>query len=145
MESILGSEMVTASGSAYKLQSKGQAMPPSSKNDSDSPRYPINTRGSSANPVPGSLAAAILAVGRAKPNTPEEKAKVRRYIIGVAGYKGWSDQYPVTGTKKQYRTLFRYSHAKGSAARTAPLHGDRCSLTRSRYCSKAYGLAASPL
>lgn len=77
-----------------KLQSKGQAMPPSSKNDSDSPRYPINTRGSSANPVPGSLAAAILAVGRAKPNTPEEKAKVRRYIIGVAKSKGWSDDIP---------------------------------------------------
>lgn len=77
-----------------KLQGKGQAMPPSSKNASDSPRFPIKVRGSSSNPVPGSLAAAILAVGRAKPNTPEEKAKVRRYVMKVAREKGWSADIP---------------------------------------------------
>jgi hypothetical protein len=69
-------------------------MPPSSKNASDSPRYPIKVRGSASNPVPGSLAAAIRAVGRAKPNTPEERAKVRRYVMKVARQKGWSDDIP---------------------------------------------------
>jgi hypothetical protein len=42
------------------------------------------------------LSAAIRAVGRAKPNTPEERAKVRRYIMGVAKTKGWSDDIPKT-------------------------------------------------
>ena len=56
-----------------RLQKEGAAMPPSSKNQSDSPRFPIKVRGSSSNLVPGSLAAAIRAVGRAKPNTEEER------------------------------------------------------------------------
>jgi hypothetical protein len=65
-------------------------MPPSPKNESNSPRFPINTRTGPTN----SLSAAIKAVGRAKPNTPEERAKVRRYIMGVAKSKGWSDDIP---------------------------------------------------
>lgn len=73
-----------------RLQAKGQAMPPSSKNESDSPRFPINGRG----PGPNTLAAAISAVGRARPNTPEERAKVRRYIMRVAKAKGWSADIP---------------------------------------------------
>jgi hypothetical protein len=72
------------------LQKKGQAMPASSKNESDAPRFPIGGRG----PGPGTLAAAISAVGRARPNTPAERAKVRRYIIRVAASKGWSSDIP---------------------------------------------------
>lgn len=83
-----------------KLQAKGQALPPSSKNESDSPRFPISGRG----PGPGTLAAAIAAVGRARPNTPEEHAKVRRYIMKVARAKGWSadipDSWNANGTTK---------------------------------------------
>jgi hypothetical protein len=67
-------------------------MPPSQQNQSDSPRFPINSRTGPSN----SLSAAISAVGRAKPNTPEERAKVRRYIMGVAKTKGWSDDIPKT-------------------------------------------------
>ena len=67
-------------------------MPPSSANESDSPRFPINSRTGSSN----SLSAAISAVGRAKPNTPEERAKVRRYIMKVARAKGWSADIPDT-------------------------------------------------
>jgi len=72
------------------LQAKGQAMPPSTKNQSDSPRFPIKARG----PGPNTLQAAIQAVGRARPNTPEERAKVRRYIMRVAASKGWSADIP---------------------------------------------------
>ena len=72
------------------LQRKGQAMPPSQSNASDSPRFPINSRTGPSN----SLSAAIRAVGRARPNTPEERAKVRRYIMGVARSKGWSSDIP---------------------------------------------------
>lgn len=61
-------------------------MPPSSKNASDSPRFPI--------PNTTYLAKAIRAVGRAKPNTPEERAKVRRYIIRRASELGASGQIP---------------------------------------------------
>jgi len=75
-----------------RLQAKGQAMPPSSQNQSDSPRFPIQTRTGPHN----SLSAAISAVGRARPNTPAERAKVRRYIMGVARTKGWSDDIPST-------------------------------------------------
>jgi hypothetical protein len=67
-------------------------MPPSSQNESDSPRFPIKTRSGPSN----SLSAAISAVGRARPNTPEERAKVRRYIMRVARAKGWSDDIPDT-------------------------------------------------
>jgi hypothetical protein len=67
-------------------------MPPSSSNKSDSPRFPITSRTGPSN----SLSAAISAVGRARPNTPEERAKVRRYIMGVAKTKGWSDDIPKT-------------------------------------------------
>jgi hypothetical protein len=73
-----------------RLQKQGQAMPPSQSNQSDSPRFPINSRTGPSN----SLSAAIKAVGRAKPNTPEERAKVRRYIMGVALAKGWSADIP---------------------------------------------------
>lgn len=72
------------------LKAKGQAMPASKANDSDDPRFPINSRSGPSN----SLSAAIRAVGRARPNTPEERAKVRRYIIKVARAKGWSDDIP---------------------------------------------------
>jgi hypothetical protein len=65
-------------------------MPPSSANQSDSPRFPIATRTGPKN----SLEAAIRAVGRARPNTPAERAKVRRYIMGVARAKGWSADIP---------------------------------------------------
>lgn len=68
----------------------GQAMPPSSQNESDDPRFPVKTR----NGPSDSLEAAIKAVGRARPNTPEERAKVRRYLIGVAKQKGWSSDIP---------------------------------------------------
>ena len=72
------------------LQAKGQAMPPSQANESDAPRFPIKGRG----PGPDTLQAAIHAVGRARPNTPEERAKVRRYIMRVAASKGWSADIP---------------------------------------------------
>ena len=72
------------------LLKKKQAMPPSQTNQSNSPRFPIKTRTGPSN----SLSAAIRAVGRAKPNTPEERAKVRRYIMGVAKAKGWSADIP---------------------------------------------------
>jgi hypothetical protein len=65
-------------------------MPPSSANESNDPRFPIQTRNGPSN----SLSAAIRAVGRAKPNTPAERAKVRRYIIKVANSKGWGDDIP---------------------------------------------------
>jgi len=65
-------------------------MPPSQSNESDSPRFPINARTGPSN----SLQAAIHAVGRARPNTPEERAKVRRYIMRVARSKGWADDIP---------------------------------------------------
>lgn len=65
-------------------------MPPSSSNESDDPRFPIKGRG----PGPDTLQAAIAAVGRARPNTEEERAKVRRYIISVARKKGWMDDIP---------------------------------------------------
>lgn len=70
-------------------QAKGQAMPPSSKNKSNSPRYPIERRTGD-----NSLASAIKAVGRARPNTDAEHAKVRRYIMRVARAKGWSADIP---------------------------------------------------
>lgn len=64
-------------------------MPPSAANESNDPRYPITARTGD-----NSLATAIQAVGRARPNTPEERAKVRRYIIKVAAAKGWSADIP---------------------------------------------------
>jgi hypothetical protein len=67
-------------------------MAPSATNQSDDPRFPIKTRSGPSN----SLSAAIKAVGRAKPNTDEERAKVRRYIMGVAKAKGWSADIPDT-------------------------------------------------
>lgn len=70
-------------------RAKGQAMAPSSKNKSNAPRFPIERRTG-----PNSLASAIHAVGRARPNTDEERAKVRRYIMRVAARKGWSADIP---------------------------------------------------
>jgi hypothetical protein len=72
-----------------KDQAKGQAMAPSSKNKSDAPRFPIERRTGD-----NSLASAIKAVGRARPNTDAERAKVRRYIMRVARSKGWSSDIP---------------------------------------------------
>jgi hypothetical protein len=72
-----------------KLRRVGKAMAPSQTNQSDNPRFPISTRTG-----PNSLEAAIKAVGRARPNTPAERAKVRRYIMGVARQKGWSADIP---------------------------------------------------
>jgi hypothetical protein len=72
-----------------KDRAKGQAMAPSQKNKSDAPRFPIERRTGD-----NSLASAIRAVGRARPNTEEERAKVRRYIMRVARQKGWSADIP---------------------------------------------------
>lgn len=72
------------------LRKIGRAMAPSSQNQSDAPRFPIKTRHGSSN----SLEAAIHAVGRARPNTDAERAKVRRYIMGVARANGWSADIP---------------------------------------------------
>jgi hypothetical protein len=73
-----------------RLRKAGQAMAPSQANASDAPRFPIKTRYGKSN----SLSAAISAVGRARPNTDAERAKVRRYIIRVAASKGWSADIP---------------------------------------------------
>jgi hypothetical protein len=82
--------MATATKSQRESdQSKGQAMAPSKKNKSDNPRFPIERRTGD-----NSLASAIKAVGRARPNTEEERAKVRRYIMRVARSKGWSADIP---------------------------------------------------
>jgi hypothetical protein len=70
-----------------KLKAKGQAM----NNAQGDPSFPIKARTG-----PDSLANAILAVGRSRPNTPEHRASVRRYIIGVARDKGWSSDIPAT-------------------------------------------------
>jgi hypothetical protein len=71
------------------LQKKGQALPPSQANQSDAPRFPIARRTGK-----DSLASAIASVGRAKPNTPEEHAKIRAYIKKVAKAKGWGADIP---------------------------------------------------
>lgn len=78
-----------------RLQAKGQAMPPSQKNKSNSPRFPIQARTG-----PNSLASAIKAVGRARPNTPAEHARVRAYIKRVAKKKGWHSDIPDSWSKK---------------------------------------------
>jgi hypothetical protein len=67
------------------LKKMGQATP----NASGDPSFPITARTGN-----NSLATAIKAVGRSRPNTPEHRAAVRRYIIGVARKKGWSDDIP---------------------------------------------------
>ncbi len=79
-----------SSSTLKKLKGRGQAMPASSTNQSSDPRFPINSRSGPTN----SLSAAIRAVGRARPNTPAERAKVRRYIMKVARAKGWSGDIP---------------------------------------------------
>lgn len=49
-------------------------------------------------PIPnrGSLEDAIRAVGRARPNTPEQRAKVRRHIIKRARELNASEMIPET-------------------------------------------------
>lgn len=69
------------------LKKQGKAM----ANASGDPSFPIKQRAGS-----DSLANAIRAVGRTRPNTPEQRAKVRRYIIGVARKNGWSADIPDT-------------------------------------------------
>jgi hypothetical protein len=69
-------------------------MPPSQHNASNAPRFPIQARTG-----PNSLASAIKAVGRAKPNTPAEHSKVRSYIKKVAKAKGWHSDIPPTWKK----------------------------------------------
>jgi hypothetical protein len=64
-------------------------MAPSQANQSDDPRFPVTSRTG-----PNSLATAISAVGRARPNTDEEHAKVRRYLMKIAAQHGWSDDIP---------------------------------------------------
>lgn len=66
---------------------KGAAMPakPGGK-----PRYPT--------PNVAYLKKAIRAVGRARPNTPEEHAKVRRYLIRRARALGASHLIPSSWT-----------------------------------------------
>jgi len=78
-----------------RLQAKGQAMPPSKTNKSNSPRFPIKQRTGQ-----DSLASAIKAVGRARPNTPAEHNKVRAYIKRVAKAKGWGSDIPDSWGKK---------------------------------------------
>jgi hypothetical protein len=68
-----------------KLKSVGKAM----TNSQGDPSFPIKARTG-----PDSLANAIKAVGRTRPNTPEQRAKVRRYIIGQASKNGWSADIP---------------------------------------------------
>jgi len=72
-----------------RLQKIGRALPPSSKNQSDTPRFPIERRTGN-----NSLASAIKAVGRARPNTPEEHNKIRAYIKRVARARGWASDIP---------------------------------------------------
>lgn len=79
-----------------RLQAKGQAMPPSKTNQSNSPRFPVQQRTG-----PNSLASAIKAVGRARPNTPAEHAKVRAYIKKVAKKKGWGSDIPDSWNKSK--------------------------------------------
>jgi len=79
-----------------RLQGKGQAMPPSQTNKSNSPRFPIQARTGK-----NSLASAIRSVGRAKPNTPAEHAKVRAYIKRVAKKKGWHNDIPDSWNKSK--------------------------------------------
>lgn len=62
------------------LAKKGHAMPDGS--------FPIPNR--------DSLSDAISAVGRARPNTPEQRAKVRRHIIKRARELGASGMIPET-------------------------------------------------
>jgi hypothetical protein len=62
------------------MAKKGVAMPDGS--------FPIPNR--------GSLGDAIRAVGRARPNTPEQRAKVRRHIIKRARALGATDMIPDT-------------------------------------------------
>jgi hypothetical protein len=64
-------------------------MAPSQANESDDPRYPITSRHGD-----NSLETAIKAVGRARPATDAEHAKVRRYIMKIAAQHGWSDDIP---------------------------------------------------
>ena len=68
------------------LRSRGHAMAPSSQNASNNPRFPI----ANAN----DLSNAIRAVGRARPNTDAERARVRRYIMSRASALGLSSQIP---------------------------------------------------
>jgi hypothetical protein len=68
-----------------KLKAKGLAM----SNASGDPSFPIKARTG-----PDSLERAIKAVGRSRPNTPEHRASVRRYIMRVARQKGWSADIP---------------------------------------------------
>ena len=70
-------------------------MPPSQTNQSNSPRFPIQARTGK-----NSLASAIKAVGRARPNTPAEHNKVRAYIKRVAKMKGWGSDIPESWNKK---------------------------------------------
>jgi len=72
-----------------RLQKQGRALPPSSQNQSDAPRFPIERRTGD-----NSLASAIKAVGRARPNTEEEHAKIRAYIKRVAKARGWMADIP---------------------------------------------------
>ena len=64
----------------------GHALPPAKPGGP--PRFPIKNA--------ASLHDAILAVGRVRPNTPEARAKVRRYIIGEAAKIGLSKMIPDT-------------------------------------------------
>lgn len=63
-----------------KAESKGQAMPGG--------RFPIRNR--------ADLEKAIAAVGRTRPNTPEARAKVRRFIIRRARALGLTNLIPDT-------------------------------------------------
>jgi len=78
--------MAYTSQQLQQLHSRGHAMPPSSQNASNNPRFPV----ANAN----DLSNAIRAVGRARPNTDAERAKVRRYVIGRARALGLSSQIP---------------------------------------------------
>ena len=67
-----------------KYQQAGKALPP--KNPGGRPRFQINNRTDLSN--------AIRAVGRARPNTPQEHEMVRRYIIRRAKALGLQSMIP---------------------------------------------------
>ncbi len=67
-----------------KLQKQGKAMPPAP--GSDRPRFQIRNR--------QDLHDAILAVGRSRPNTDAERAKVRRFIQKRARALGLTSMIP---------------------------------------------------
>jgi hypothetical protein len=76
-------DLAPSMGERIQAAKKGQALPGKNGNP---PRFPITDA--------DSLDKAIHAVGRARPNTEEERAKVRRFIISRAKALGLSSRIP---------------------------------------------------